>query len=56
MIPVETPKCINVKLFLLFYRARGVFYVTTNPDPPFARGYPGNAERSNDDKYSGLRK
>lgn len=37
-------------------RARGVFYVTTNPDPPFARGYPAEEERSNDSKYAGLRK
>lgn len=41
----------------LHSRARGVYYVTTNPDPPFARGYPSNAERSNDNNaYSGLRK
>lgn len=32
---------LNKNTFWPFYRARGVFYVTTNPDPPFARGLPG---------------
>lgn len=39
------------------FRARGVYYLTTNADPPFARGHPAKqAERSNGDAYVGLRK
>lgn len=39
------------------FSARGVYYVTTNADPPFARGYPGAKGRKaqKDDKYAGVR-
>lgn len=37
------------------YRARGVYYVTTNPDAPFARGFPGKTNRAQDNNYGGLK-
>ncbi|CAH0559925.1 unnamed protein product [Brassicogethes aeneus] len=29
----------------LTHKARGVYYVSTNPDPPYSKGYPGNTAR-----------
>lgn len=42
-------------LLFVMYRARGVYYVTTNAKPPYARGFPGKG-RSNGAGYSGLKK
>lgn len=44
------------------FRARGVYYVTTNGKPPYARGFPGKNRRDarnnggfDGNQYTGLR-
>lgn len=31
--------------FISIFSARGVYYVTTNAHPPYARGFPGKSRR-----------
>lgn len=41
----------------LSHRARGVFYVTTNSKPPYARGFPGkNRRTAKNSEYAGVRR